>query len=209
MTWFQRDHTGRALAEYERDFVAAVSELLADMAAPQIDPAETALTAEGNSCLIVLIPHRALGGLSIVVWLDAGAAQVIWAQVVGLDCCHDSLDMGVGVARFTLKPKKRDFRPVLDCIRGLIDEPVTLRCFAADRATILVRDHKGKLKEVGQIGQPAARSWRRRAPDPTNEVAVRLSDALPPPITEPSGGTTGSKPARDTNRSRRCAAHST
>jgi len=121
------------------------------------------------------------------VWLAADAAQIIWTQVADLHCCHDSLDMGVGVARFTLKPKKRALQPVLDCIRGLIDAPVTLRCFADDHATILVRDHKGRLKEVGEIGQPAARSRRRRAADPINEVAVRLSDPSAPPVTEPSG----------------------
>src|SRR4029079_5081942 len=103
MTWFQRDHTGRDLRPAERKFISALSGLLADVAAPPIDEEETALTAEGSDCLIVLIPHRALGGVSIVVWLTADGAVVTWAQVAALDCCHDSLDLGTSVAQVRLK----------------------------------------------------------------------------------------------------------
>ena len=143
MTWFQRDHTGRVLSRFERDFVAALSGHLAEWAAPQVDQNETALTAERNACLIVLIPHRALGGVSIVVWLFENRAEVTWAQVAGLDCCHDALDLGISVAQFSLDPANPDFGPVLECIRKQINEPLTLRCFGNDRATVLVRDHAG------------------------------------------------------------------
>jgi len=69
MTWFARDHTGRYLLRHEQQFVAELAKLLEELALPQVDESETALTAEGSDCLIVLIPHRALGGISIVVWL--------------------------------------------------------------------------------------------------------------------------------------------
>src|SRR5688500_13999839 len=69
MAWFQRDHTGRDLRPQERQFVAALGRELAEGAPPQIDESETALTAEGSTCLIALIPHRALAGISVVVWL--------------------------------------------------------------------------------------------------------------------------------------------
>jgi hypothetical protein len=96
----------------------------------QIDEDETALTAEGSSCLIVLIPHRALGGVSIVVWLFDDRAAVTWAQVAGLDRYHDALDLGISVAQFRLDSANPDVGPVLECIRKQIDEPLVLRCFA-------------------------------------------------------------------------------
>jgi len=64
--------------------VTALSALLAAVDAPQIAAGETALTAEASTCLIALIPHRALGGISIVVWLFEDRAEVTWADVEGL-----------------------------------------------------------------------------------------------------------------------------
>jgi len=187
MTWFQRDHTGRDLRPAERKFISALSGLLADVAAPQIDEDETALTAEGSDCLIVLIPHRALGGVSIVVWLTADGAVVTWAQVAALDCCHDSLDLGTSVAQVRLKRADPDFSPVLECIRKQIDAPLILKRFGSDRATVLVRDHANKPREVGDIGPSVDSSelWRRSIP--SQEVVIRLTDPDPPPVTSPSG----------------------
>ena len=189
MAWFTRDHTGRVLAGYERQFLAALVELLDELGAPQIDESETALTGEGADCLIVLIPHRALGGVSIVVWLDANVAQVTWAQVASLDCTHDSLDLGIWVGRFrfrSFRSQVLDFSPALDCIRSQITGPVTLRCFGDERASILIRDDKGKLREVGEIS-------KRVPPDvigpvaPVREAIIYLTDSEPPPVTAPSG----------------------
>jgi hypothetical protein len=197
MAWFQRDHTGRDLLGNEREFVSALALQLAELRPPQVDESETALTAEGTACLIVLIPHRALGGISIVVWLFAKHAEVTWAQVGGLDCCHDSLDLGISVAGFRLDPKKPDFAPVLQSIREQFDQPLTLRCFGSEHATVLVRDHRGKLQKVGEIGRGEVgrgevgqqAGWfglSRRVP-PTQETTIRLSDSQPPPVTSPSG----------------------
>ena len=188
MTWFRRDHTGRDLHPFERDFVAALGRQLAELSIPQIDEDETALTAEGAGCLIALIPHRVLAGVSIVVWLFEDGADVTWAQVSGLDCCHDSLDLGISMARYRLDPAKPDFGPVLECIRKQIQEPLTLRCFDNERATILVHDRAGKLRKVGEMGSPVRWSWSgvwRRATR-TSETEIRLSDPEPPPVTSPS-----------------------
>jgi hypothetical protein len=188
MAWFTRDHTGRVLAGYERQFLAALVDLLDELGAPQIDESETALTGEGSHVLIVLIPHRALGGVSIVVWLDANGAQVTWAQVSCLET-HDSLDLGILVGRFrfrSFRSKVVDFSPALDCIRSQITGPVTLRCFGDERASILIRDDKGKLREVGEIS-------KRVQPDvigpvaPVREAIIYLTDSEPPPVTAPSG----------------------
>ena len=109
-----------------------------------------------------------------------------WAQVAGLDCCHDSLDLGISVAHFDLSAERLDFEPLLACIRGHVNEPLTIRCFGVDQATILVRDDRGKLRKVGWIGRRAAwRVWQRRLP--TQEAVIRFSDTDPPPVTAPSG----------------------
>ncbi len=187
MTWFQRDYTGRVLGRFERDFIAALGGHLADLAAPQIDEDETALTAEGKACLIVLIPHRALGGVSIVVWLFEDRAEVTWAQVAGLACCHGALDLGISVAQVRLDPANPDFGPVLECIRKQINEPLTLRCFGNDRATVLVRDHADELRKVGEVGNRVGSSDLLRRAVATHETVIRLTDPEPPPVTSAPG----------------------
>src|SRR5262245_13706991 len=109
MAWFERDHTERALTAAEQLFISVLVELLSSLGLPQVDKNETAITAEGANCLIVLIPHRRLGGVSLVVWLSADGAEVTWAQVGELGCCHDSLDLGVSVASFQLDENQPDF----------------------------------------------------------------------------------------------------
>jgi hypothetical protein len=186
MAWFSRDHTGRGLFPHEQQFIAELVKLMAELAAPQVDENETALTAEATNCLIVLIPHRALGGISIVVWLFDDRAEVTWAQVAALDCCHDSLDLGVAVAGFRFDPRRPDFRPVLDCVRSQFAEPLTLRLFDTSRVAVLVRDNRGTLREVGEIGAVSGRPrWFRRNKT-IGEATVRLTDSTPPPVTEPS-----------------------
>jgi hypothetical protein len=187
MGWFQRNHTGRAVRRFESDFVAALSDQLAELRAPQIDENETALTAEGNHSLILLIPHRRLGGVSIVVWLFADRAEVTWAQVAGLDCCHDSLDLGISVAHFRFNSKKPNLEPILASIRDQITEPLILRRFGDERTTVHVRDGRGKLREVGTLGRRAGwrEMWRRAVP--SQEAVIRLSDADPPPVSAPPG----------------------
>jgi hypothetical protein len=87
MAWFQRDHTHRTLQPVEREFVTALS---------------------ASTCLIALIPRRALGGISIVVWLFEDRAEVTWADVGGLDRSHDSIDLGIRVGLFKLNRTQRN-----------------------------------------------------------------------------------------------------
>ena len=190
MTWFQRDHTNRQLSRRERDFLEALVALLVEARPAQLDEAETALTAEGTDCLIVLMPHRALGGVAVVVWLLNDRATVTWAQVGGLGCCHDALDAGVSVAHFRLDPVRPDFRPVLNSIREQFTIPIVLKVYGTARATVHVRDDKGILRTIGEIGESETRlGWfrRRRRREPTHETEVRLADPTLPPLTEPSG----------------------
>jgi hypothetical protein len=107
--------------------------------------------------------------------------------VAGLDCCHDSLDLGISVAKFQLDPANPDFGPVLECIRKQINEPLILRCFGSDRATVHVRDHTDKLRKVGDVGRGVGWSDVLRRAVPTHEIVIRLNDRDSPPVTSPSG----------------------
>ena len=187
MTWFARNHTGRELFSWERQFVASLERLLIEMAPPQIDDTETALTGEAANCLIVLIPHRALGGISIVVWLFADRAEVTWAQVADLDRSHDSLDVGISVGRFGFERNRPDFSAILERIREQISEPLTLRVFDDHTATVLVRDHRGTLHEIGEVGTTIRRRGLVRRRTLTEETQIRFTDLSPPPVVQPSG----------------------
>lgn len=117
----------------------------------------------------------------MVVWLTTTRAEISWAKVEALDCCHDSLDAGIPVADFDLDSKQPDFGPVFECIRKQISEPLTFRRLGHERATILVRNEKGTLSKVGEVGKVLRRSH------PTHDIAIRLTDPEPPPVSDPSG----------------------
>jgi hypothetical protein len=133
MAWFARDHTGRSLTEHERVFLAALVDLLSDLQPGQVDESDTVLTAERDNCLIVLIPHRALGGIAIVIWLTAKHGDIILAQVAGLGINHDSLDLGVQVARTDLDPSRLDFAVLLARIREQLFAPMTVRTYGSNQ----------------------------------------------------------------------------
>jgi hypothetical protein len=185
-TWFTRDHTGRPLSDLERAFVAQLSSLLEEVRPAQVDPRETALTAEGHDCLICLIPHRWLGGVSIVIWLTRDGAALDWAHVGALARSHDSLDAGVRVGDFPGRPTTREFRPVLACVREQLTRALLLRIVGA-QAAVFVADARGELAMLGTIGAGEARSERFWRDVPTADTVVRLVDDAAPRLTEASG----------------------
>jgi len=163
-----------------------LSELLSEVRPAQIDETETALTAE-RDVLIVLLPHRTLGGISIVVWLTDKHGGVVLAQVGGLGLNHDSLDLGVGVAVMELDRSRPNFAPLLARVRQQLFNPLTVRLYGENQATVWVRDGRDVLRRVGAIGEPPGwfeRTFRRPPPD---EVEIRFVDSELPPVTEASG----------------------
>lgn len=98
-SWFTMDFTGRALSLPEHTFVKALAEMLARVRPTQVLPADTNLTGEGVNCLIAIIPHAFLAGVSIAVWLEAEEIIVMWAQIDDLRF-HDDIDDGFWVHRF-------------------------------------------------------------------------------------------------------------
>ena len=58
-----------------------------------IDPASVTVTGEGPEVGIILLPHKDLGGYSLVVWFDTRQLSLLWAGVTDLER-HDDLDLG-------------------------------------------------------------------------------------------------------------------
>jgi len=179
--------TPAVLSQAERAFLGSLIGLLDEIRPPQLDERDTALTAEGRHSLIALMPHRALGGIAIVVWLSPDAADVTWAQVAQLWCCHDSLDLGVWVQRFQIDHTRPDFGPILDCIRAQFAAPITLKLHDSQHADVFVSDPEGGLRKVGALG--SRRGWK--APFAHLKLGepqvVHFVDHADPPVTEPAG----------------------
>ena len=82
------------------------------------------LTGEGPELEIVIVPHRDLGGISLVAWTDQHGARLLWANVGDLSW-HDDLDLGVVVARI---PYEGDWRGRLgEALAAELRRPIRLR----------------------------------------------------------------------------------
>jgi hypothetical protein len=84
--------------------IASVRHVL-DMRSPQmVDPAETFITGEGVDVCLLVIPHRWLGGVSLIVRSDPPEIDLLWAGVTDLSY-HDQLDLGYVVGRWPAAPE--------------------------------------------------------------------------------------------------------
>ena len=187
--WFTRDYTRRPLTDNEAAFLTTLSSKLTTIAPAQVRPEDTAVTAEGNSCLICLVPHQCLGGLSIVATLAGARADVSWAQVTDLSY-HDELDMAFCVATLvTASPGKLLAQRAADSVVEQLQRPILLRAhFAGDdqlrRVECLLRAGEEPLHRVAKFGR--ASSWVRRLwrSDAIREVEVSFTNPSPPPWSE-------------------------
>ena len=189
--WFSSDFTGRELRGDERQFLNLLESMLMEVAPAQVDPTETRLTAEGIDCLIVLIPHRSLAGLSIVVWFEPRQISISWALVGSLACCHDDLDLGAWVARFQAGgSSERWYQTAVDAVRAelsrSIEVSVSRRLPASgDRLVEFRLQIDGRRKTLGAVGRREPRRFflLRRTPKTTADIyTVRFTDNEPPPV---------------------------
>jgi hypothetical protein len=122
--WFTADFTGRALSVPEQAFVKALTEMLDRVRPAQVLPADTNLTAEGVECLIAIIPHAFLAGVSIIIWLEPDEIIVMWAQVHGLKY-HDDIDDADWVHRFFKKePLEAWHAEAVHCVEEQLSRPI-------------------------------------------------------------------------------------
>jgi hypothetical protein len=160
-----------------------VSSVLGQVRSENVDPAGPTVTNEGPDVEIVIVPHRDLGGISLVAWLDKRSARLLWANVVDLST-HDDLDLGVVVERIALEA---DWRGRLrGAIAAELDRPIELRTrrglFGARIECWIVA--AGKEKRIGVLRPRTVRVGPE--PDTTTSLAggprPRLS--FPPQISQ-------------------------
>jgi hypothetical protein len=58
-----------------------VREVIRRVRPANVDEAATTRTGEGPDVSIILVPHRALGGLALGLWADAKGVRLFWADV--------------------------------------------------------------------------------------------------------------------------------
>lgn len=89
-----------------------------------VDRAAVTVTGEGPEVEIVIVPHRDLGGVSLVVWNDSRATELRWAQIGSLEY-HDDIDLGIAVARVE---HQGEWKPGLrEELRRELRRPISLR----------------------------------------------------------------------------------
>jgi hypothetical protein len=191
LPWFSADFSGRELSAPERDFIKALSAMLDRVRPPQVAPANTNLTAEGHGCLIAIIPHSLLAGVSIVVWQDLEGFSVCWAQIGDLSY-HDDLDLGHCVGRFVKKvPVEVWHGETVRCVEEQLHRPIELRvsrtCGTSQPyVEFFLTDGEGKRLRLGADGKRTSLPLRFLAVDSDEEHhVVRFTDSDTPPHVHP------------------------
>ena|SRR2546430_11081965 len=153
-----------------------------------VDPKGVVVTGEGPEVEIVIVPHRDLGGVSLVAWTDDHGARLVWADVGDLST-HDSLDLGFLVERI---PYEGDWRKRFgDAFAAELERPIRLRArgglFGA-RVECWI-DAAGKSRRIGTVRPPRDEIL---APESTTCLAggPRPQFSVPPHISQ------GDRPAR-------------
>ncbi len=181
--WLARDYTGKPLSALEERWVGTLQEMLEKVKPPQVDSAETIRTHEGQECLICVLPHRSLGGLSIITTLRGGVIQVSWAQVATLSY-HDDFDLARHVAEIELgDPVEQSLKEAARVVETQLRRPVVLQVWRGAGKCFLREGDR--LQRVAVVG-----SGLRRVVSPfihsQEEHEIRFTDAASPPIIHPS-----------------------
>lgn len=181
--WLARDKTGRELSDLESRFVAELRQFLELISPAQVEPDQTALTAEATRALICLIPHRGLGGLTLVATVAGQELFLSWGQIFRLDY-HDDLDLAKDVGVIDLSDRiEASLKNAMKAIRAELERPIVLRITNGTGECLLRQD--GEFLRVAKLG-----SWRERIKarfrGESVDYEVHFMDAEPPPIFEPS-----------------------
>jgi hypothetical protein len=87
-----------------------------------VGPESVTITGEGNEVGIVLLPHRDLGGYSLVLWMDDRRAAVGWAGIADL-ARHDDIDLARWVLRVDASESDAD-NPMKVAVAAELDRPI-------------------------------------------------------------------------------------
>jgi hypothetical protein len=104
--------------------VAGIVRLALDELRPEnVDSSAVTITGEGSEVGIVIVPHRDLGGVSLVLWTDTNCTQLIWAGIGDLST-HDDIDLGEVVKQI---PHEGNWRLTLsDAIAAEFSRPIRI-----------------------------------------------------------------------------------
>jgi hypothetical protein len=190
--WWTRNHVGRDLSDVEWRFLGDAALMLDDLRPRQVDPALCAVTSGGRSTLILLIPHRSLGGLTLAVTVTDRFATVSWASVHDLSS-HDDLDLTREVYLFNRGAGKEAMWG--EAVAGLRDQlsrrfVLRVRSTASGiplSASCHLVGADGRLRRIGRL--PARMPWLKRfwRWSRTSDRQLSFVDVSPPPYAVPSG----------------------
>lgn len=125
-----------------------VREVIRRVRPANVDEAAITRTGEGPDVSIILVPHRALGGLAVGLWADAKGVQLFWAKVGDLSY-HDDIDLGITIGEL---PWADDWeKQLVVALETELRRPINLRSRKRLLRSTLVSTVSSDRKE---------RSWR-------------------------------------------------
>jgi hypothetical protein len=189
--WWTRNYLRRDLRPFEARVLRDLALMLDDLSPAQVDPALCAVAADATSSLIVVMPHRSLGGLTLVLTVTDRFVSLSWTALSDL-ARHDDLDLSREVYLYTGDGTEESVRH--EAVLGLRDQlrrPIVLRVRTSSRqvplsAACYLRGPDGRLRRLARL--PPRVPWpqrllRRRR---TSEHEIHFTDRQPPPYTVPS-----------------------
>lgn len=190
--WWTRNHVGRGLTDTEWQFLGDAALMLEDLQPRQVDPALCAVTGEGSSVLIVLIPHQSLGGLTLAVTVTERFATVSWASIHDL-ATHDDLDLTREVYLFNRDGVDQDaWRSAIAGLREQLSRRFILRVKSTSggiplSAGCYLPGADGSLRRIARL--PPRMRWIKRfwRWGRTSDHELSFLDVSPPPYAVPSG----------------------
>jgi hypothetical protein len=183
--WFP-DAGDNATHRLHAPFLRALRSVLDELRPLQLRPSDTVTTGEGPEVCIAIMPHVALGGISLVGWSDERHVGLEWASVTDLSY-HDEIDLGVQVARVLRdQPQwEEEFRHLLT---AELRRPLSVRSRrVAGQLRVAVSidvDRKAKLVGRVRVGRWRPLPLRRDGREETTSLTASqpLSLSIPPPV---------------------------
>src|SRR5258706_3366860 len=142
-----------------------------------VDRAAVTLTGEGELVGIVLIPHRDLGGYSLILWVDSQHMALGWGAVIDLSR-HEDIDMAKWVFQTDSVPA------LTSALSAELERPVRVQL---RRTRVLGRwQVRCENAMVRYVAQPSERSGERSIEVGTTSLmgAGSLARRWPVPLTE-------------------------
>jgi hypothetical protein len=189
--WWTWNYVRRDLTAFEARVLGDLAAMLDELAPPQVDPALCAIAADPDGALLVLVPHRSLGGLTLVLTVTERFVTISWTALTDLRR-HDDLDLSREVYLHTRDTTEEALRhEAVIGVRDQLTRPIVLRVRSTSRqvplsASCFLRGPDGHLRRIARL--PPRAPWTRRfwRWGTTSDRDIRFTDRMPPPYSVPS-----------------------